>query len=399
MKAIIMAAGKSTRTYPLTLTKPKPLLKVANKPILAHQFDMLDGIADTAVVVIGYRGDMIRAAFGGAYNGLRIQYVEQEIQLGTGHAILQCAPLIDGPFLAMNGDDLYDRKDFEALAASPGDAALAKSVEDPRLYGIYEVDKDGRVVRIVEKPRDVFSNLANIGAYRFNPAVFDVIRATKPSERGEIEITSAVQTLAERGVVRVVESLGVWIPIGYPWHLLDANEYLLNHRLDPVILGEVSPAAHINGPVAVGEGTVIRPGAVIDGPVCIGSDCVIGPNCWLRPGTTVGNGCRVGQAVELKNTILFDGAHVCHLSYIGDSIVGERANLGCGTVTANVRHDGGDIQSVVNGKLISTGRKKLGAVFADNVHTGIHTAVYPGRKLWPGATTRPGEVVQKDIVL
>jgi len=399
MKAIIMAAGKSTRTYPLTLTKPKPLLKVANKPILAHQLDMLEGIADTAVVVIGYKGEMIREAFGEAYNGLRIQYVEQETQLGTGHAILECAPLIDGPFLAMNGDDLYDRKDFQALAASPGDAALAKTVEDPRLYGIYEVDKDGRVIRIVEKPVDVFSNLANIGAYRFDPAVFDVIRATKPSERGEIEITSALQTLAECGEVHVVKSVGVWIPIGYPWHLLDANEYILSHQLDPVIVGEVSPAAHIDGPVAVGRGTVIRPGAVINGPVSIGSDCVIGPNCWLRPGTTVGNGCRVGHAVELKNSILFDGAYVCHLSYIGDSIVGERANLGCGTVTANVRHDGGDIQSVVNGKLISARRTKLGAVFADNVHTGIHTAVYPGRKIWPGATTRPGEVVQKDIVL
>lgn len=399
MKAIIMAAGKSTRTYPLTLTKPKPLLNIANKPILAHHLEMLNGLVDGVIVVIGYKGDMIREAFGGAWNGLAIEYAVQENPTGTGHAILQCAPLVDGPFLAMNGDDLYDRDDFKRLAEVKGDAALAKTVGDPRLYGIYEVDEAGNAVRIVEKPRDVFSNLANIGAYRFEPGVFDVIRKTKPSERGEVEITSAVQTLTEHGNVRVVEARGAWIPIGYPWHLLDANAYVLDRRFEPAVLGEVSPAAHITGPVAVGEGTVVRPGAVIDGPVCIGRDCVIGPNCWLRPGTTVGNGCRVGQSVELKNTILFDGAHVCHLSYIGDSIVGERANLGCGTVTANLRHDGAEVKSVVNGKLISSGRRKLGAVFGDDVHTGIHTAVYPGRKLWPNAATRPGDVVQKDIVV
>jgi len=399
MKAIIMAAGKSTRTYPLTLTKPKPLLKVANKPILAHHLEMLSGIVDKVIVVVGYKGDMIREAFGDAWNGLRIEYAEQKNPMGTGHAVLQCEGLVDGPFLAMNGDDLYDRDDFQRLANEPGDAALAKTVEDPRLYGIYEVDADGRAVRIVEKPQDVFSNLANIGAYRFEPGVFDVLRNTAPSERGEIEVTCAVQTLAERGSVRVVEAKGAWIPIGYPWHLLDANGYVLEHRFEALVEGEVSPAAQVTGPVAVGAGTLIRAGAVIDGPVCIGRDCVIGPNCWLRPGTTVGNGCRVGQSVELKNTILFDGAYVCHLSYIGDSIVGEGANLGCGTVTGNLRHDGGDVKSMVNGELISSGRRKLGGVFGDGVHTGVHTAVYPGRKLWPNATTRPGEVVERDVVV
>lgn len=398
MKAVLMAAGKSTRTYPLTLTRPKPLLKVANKQILEHQLDALQGIVDTVVVIVGYRKEMIKEAFGDHYSGLRIEYVEQEEQLGTGHAILQCAGRINEPFLAMNGDDLYDPKDLRALAKADHDAGLVKEVDDPRLYGIYKVASDGRVVRLVEKPEELFSKLANVGAYKFSPDVFDVLGSIKPSPRGEIEITSAVQRLAEKGDFRVVRAQGYWLPIGYPWHLLDANDYLLRARLQPDMQGEVSPDAHTEGVVSVGPGTVVRLGVLIEGPVFIGADCTIGPNCWLRPGTSIGDHCRVGHGVEIKNSILMDGARVPHLSYVGDSVIGEGANLGCGTVTANVRHDGTNVRSMVKGELLDTGRRKLGTIIGDNVHTGIHTSIYPGRKLWPHTTTLPNEVVRKDIV-
>lgn len=397
MKAVIMAAGKSTRTYPLTLTRPKPLLKVANRPILAHQIDALSGVADAIVLVVGYRAEMIRETFGDRYGDTPIQYVTQTEQRGTGHAILQCAGVLDGPFLAMNGDDLYAPEDLARVAIEE-QAALAMNVPDPRLYGIYEVAGDHRAVRLVEKPTEIFSHLANIGVYKFTPDVFDVLRHTEPSIRGEIEITSAVQTLAERGLFRVVETTGYWVPIGYPWHLLDANALMLS-RMKPCVEGQVHPAAIVNGCVSIGKGTVVHSGVVIDGPVAIGEHCSIGPNCCLRPGTSIGNGCRIGPSVEIKNSIFMDGAFACHLSYVGDSVVGENANLGCGTVTSNVRHDGGYHRSMVNGVLVDTGRKKLGAIIGDNVHTGIHTSLYPGRKLWPGATTRPGEAVSKDIIV
>jgi NDP-sugar pyrophosphorylase family protein len=319
---------------------------------------------------------MIPESFGTDYKGLAIEYVEQIEQRGTGHAILQCADRIRGPFLAINGDDLYDPQDLARLAQAD-QAALVKTVPDPRLYGIYEVTEDLRVVRLVEKPKEVFSNLANIGAYKFTPKVFEVLQRTEPSERGEIEITSAVQTLAMEDAFHVVETTGYWLPIGYPWHLLDANEYFLNHYLEHAIHGDVSPAAHLSGTIFVGKGTIIRPGVVIDGPVCIGEDCRIGP---------------------IKNSILMDGAFASHQSYVGDSVLGERVNLGCGTVTANVRHDGGIHKSMVNGAWVDTGRKKFGAILGDDVHTGIHTSIYPGRKLWPGTTTKPGGVVLKDLM-
>lgn len=396
MKAVIMAAGKSTRTVPLTLTRPKPLLKVLNKPILAHQLDALRGVVDEAVVVVGYRKEMIQMAFGASYEGIRLTYVEQAEQRGTGHALLQCAGRINEPFIAMNGDDLYASSDLAQLAAAD-QACLVKRVSDPRLYGICEVIDGNRLVRLIEKPTEITSDLASIGAYKFTPAVFDVLQAIEPSPRGEIEVTDAVQRLAETSDFRVVEVSGYWLPIGYGWNLLEANEYFIDAFLERGIHGEVSPAAHINGRVYIGEGSVVRSGVVIDGPVYIGKHCSVGPNCWLRPGTTLCNGAKVGHAVEVKNSILFDGAAVPHLSYVGDSVIGEKTNFGAGTITANLRHDGANIQSFVNGRMVDTGRRKLGAIVGDGVHTGINTCLFPGRKLWPHVITFPGECVRRDV--
>ncbi|MCF6284020.1 MAG: NTP transferase domain-containing protein [Candidatus Hydrogenedentes bacterium] len=396
MNAVIFAAGKSTRTYPLTLTRPKPLLPVANKAILAHQIDALPSAVDKVIVVVGYRQEMIREAFGNEYSGRALVYVEQTEQKGTGHALLQCASEIDAPFMAFNGDDLYAAEDFARLVEHD-QAALAKEVEDPRLYGIFEVDDENNVVRLVEKPKEVFSNLANIGAYKFTPEIFEVLAHTAPSERGEIEITSAIQTLAERGDFRVVTAEGYWLPIGYPWHLLDANAYMLDNQMASENHGSISEKAEVHGPLYVGTGSVIRPGVYIEGPVMIGEGCTVGPNCYLRPGTVLGDGAKVGQGCELKNTILMAGAAVPHLSYVGDSVVGEKANLGCGTITANFRHDGKNHRSKVKDALVDTGRRKLGAIIGDGVHTGINTWIYPGRKLWPHTMTLPGDVVTKDI--
>ncbi|MBI1319297.1 MAG: NTP transferase domain-containing protein [Candidatus Hydrogenedens sp.] len=395
MKAVIMAAGESTRTFPLTVTRPKALLPIANKTILERQLDSLVGIVDGVVLIVGYRHEMIRERMGDRYAGIGIEYVVQQERKGTGHAVLQCKDLIAEPFLAMNGDDLWEPADLAAVAAEE-QAALAKVVDDPRLYGIYEVDRNDCVVRLVEKPKEVFSNLANIGVYKFTPEVFDVLEHTPPSERGEIEITSAIQTLAERGCFKVVRAQGYWLAIGYPWHLLDANQFILENHLHVESYGTVSPLADLNGVVSIGQGTVIKAGAVIEGPVLIGERCEVGPNCYLRPGTTLGNGCKVGQGSEVKNSILMDGAKVPHLSYVGDSVLGEGVNLGCGTVVANFRHDGKTHRSEYKGELVDTGRRKFGAIIGDHVHTGIHTSIYPGRKLWPHTNTLPGEIVRGD---
>jgi len=397
MQAVIMAAGQSTRTAPLTLTRPKPLLPVMNAPLMERQLESLAGIADEAVIVIGYRGDMIRERFGDAYKDMRLQYVEQREQRGTGHAILQTAEVIQGPFLALNGDDLYDPADLARLAKQEY-GALAREADDPRRFGVYEIDENNRVITLEEKPEQPKSNLINIGAYKFSPKVFDVLKEVAPSPRGEIEVTDAVQMLAETDAFYAVHSEGYYLSIGYPWHLLEANAYWLEHFLVPNIQVDISPLAAVRGNVHIGKGTVIQPGVVIDGPAYIGDNCILGPNCWIRPYTVLGDGCRVGQASEIKASVLFEGAAAPHQNYVGDSIIGAHANLGCGTCTANLRHDNQNIRTPIRGEFVDTGRKKLGAIIGDNVHTGINTSIYPGRKIGPGKTTHPGSAVRFDLM-
>ncbi|MBN2452444.1 MAG: hypothetical protein JXR77_18810 [Lentisphaeria bacterium] len=164
------------------------------------------------------------------------------------------------------------------------------------------------------------------------------------------------------------------------------------------IEGCVREGVVVDGHLALGTGSVLLPGVYIEGNAVIGRDCKIGPNCYIRGSTAIGDGCHIGNAVEVKNSILMQGAAIGHLSYCGDSIIGERTNFGAGTITANFRHDGAGHRSMVGGTLRDTGRRKLGAIVGDDVHTGIHTAIYPGRKIWPHQWTLPGEVVRKDIL-
>ena len=186
--------------------------------------------------------------------------------------------------------------------------------------------------------------------------------------------------------------------IRYPWDLLKANEQVVASLDEPLLLGDVHPLAVIEGVVLIGEGTRILPGVFIEGNAIIGENCKIGPNCYIRGNTSIGDGCHIGQSVEIKNCLILSKTNVGHLSYIGDSVLGEKVNLGAGTTTSNLRHDGKNHRSMIGGVLVDTGRRKFGTIIGDGVHTGINTSIYPGRKLWPNTSTRPGEIVQHDIL-
>jgi bifunctional UDP-N-acetylglucosamine pyrophosphorylase/glucosamine-1-phosphate N-acetyltransferase len=185
--------------------------------------------------------------------------------------------------------------------------------------------------------------------------------------------------------------------IVHPWDFLRANELRVGALTEAKIEGEIHPNAVVEGIIHLGPGSRILPGVYIEGNVVIGANCKIGPNCYLRGSTSIGDKCHVGNAVEIKNSILLSGTAVGHLSYVGDSVIGEKVNFGAGTITSNFRHDGQNHRSLVDGVLVDTGRRKFGSIIGDGVHTGIHTSIYPGRKLWPGTSTRPGEIVQRDV--
>ena len=186
--------------------------------------------------------------------------------------------------------------------------------------------------------------------------------------------------------------------IAYSWDLLRANVEAMTTRKTYVMESGAHASLYVDGRLQVGKGTKILPGVVIEGDVIIGDNCKVGPNCYIRGSTSIGDKCHVGQAVEIKNSILLPGANVGHLSYLGDSILGEKVNFGAGTITSNLRHDGGAHRSPVDGRLVDTGRRKLGAIVGDGVHTGIHTSIYPGHKIWPKTSTLPGAIVDKDIL-
>ncbi|MBI2176312.1 NTP transferase domain-containing protein [Candidatus Woesearchaeota archaeon] len=399
MKAVVLAAGKSTRLHPLTVNRSKVMLPVANTTILEYNLQQLQQtkLIDEVVVIVGFGSEGIMAKFGKSYGKIKLAYAFQTGQLGTGHALLQAEKFVasEKKFLVIMGDDLYSSSDIKKCLKHDS-CILAKKVANVSSFGKIVADKKA-LRSIVEKPDESGSGWANTGCYVLPNEVFQLLRKLKKSGRGEYEITDAIQQLPNVAV----EEAGFWQPITYPWSLLEANESLLRQKekskLEISKFAVVEKYATLKGFVAVGKGTLIRNGAYIEGPVVIGEGCMIGPNCFIRPYTSIGNGCRVGNAVEVKNSILMDNVTIGHLSYCGDSVIGSNVNFGAGTITANLRHDDGNVKSMVKGQLVDTGRRKLGTIIGDNAKTAIHTSIYPGRKIWLGKTTLPGEVVKKDL--
>ncbi len=391
IQAVIMAAGKSTRTWPLTLTKPKPLLKVMNKEIIKHNLDALQGLVGEVIIIVGFKKEMIIEEIGHKYGKLKIRYAEQKTQLGTGHALKYVEKLIKGKFIVMGGDDIFSKKDIKACLRHKY-AVLGCKVEDPGRFGVFVV-KGKEVKKVVEKPKKFVSDIANAGLYVFDKSVFKF--KLRKSQRGEYEIIDYINALIKKERVVCENVKGRWLSVGYPWDLIEANSVLVSEMKND-IKGKVEKNVIVEGKLKAGKGTKILSGTYTKGNVIIGENCLIGPNCYLRGNTSIGNGCHIGQAVEIKNSIIMDNAKVPHLSYIGDSVIGKNSNLGAGTITANLKHDNENVRSVVKGKIVDTGRRKLGTIIADDVHTGINTTIYPGRKIWPGVSTLPGEIIDKD---
>ena len=393
MQTVLLAAGEGTRMRPLTHSTPKPMLPVGERPLCAHTARAAVAAGtDELVVVVGYEADDVRAYFGDEFEGVPVSYAVQGEQLGTAHAVLQAREHLDGAFVVLNGDDLYDPGAIDALFDADGPAIGAYRVDDPTSYGVLSLDGD-RVTAIVEKPSDPPSDRVNVGAYRFPAAARDWLDV-EVSERGEYEITDVV--------ARVVNEVGMtavpverWLGVGRPWELLEANEWKLGD-LERRVDGDVSPDADLRGAVVVEAGATVEPGVVIEGPALVRAGADVGPNAYVRGATYVGEGCHVGSNVEVKNSVLMPGATVPHLSYVGDSLLGPDVNLGAGTQVANLRHDDAAVEQTVKGERVSTGRRKYGVVVGDGAKTGVNTSLAPGVVLSPGATTLPGEQVLRD---
>lgn len=406
MKAVILAAGEGVRLQPVTSTRPKHLIKVGGRPILEHCLNVLksSGI-DEAVIVVHYMADQIRQHFGnGEKFGLRIEYVEQKTIAGTGNAVSAVEPYVKDAFLLVYGDLLFTTEAVKKVIAlhqkeKPVATLAVVPVERPENYGIVELENEMQIKRIIEKPKreETLSNLANAGIYVFSTEIFGKIRETSASIRGEWEITDAISLLLnEKTILASKLSLDDWMDIGRPWDLLEANRWVLA-RMKHKVGGLIEEGAHLVGPVTVAESARVRSGSYIEGPTFIDEDSDIGPNCYIRPCTSIGKKVRVGNACEIKNSIIMDNAHVGHLSYVGDSILGEHCNLGAGTVTANYRLDAGTIKMMVRDKIVDSDRTKLGAILGDNVKAGINALFMPGVKVGVNSWVGPNLIVERDL--
>lgn len=401
MKGYILAAGEGVRMRPLTANIPKPLLPVAGKPFLEHNIDALKeaGIKDL-ILLVGWRAQRIREHFGdGKDFGVKIEYLEQKERLGTAHAIGLVKNRVDAPFLCLYGDVVLTKEAVKGFVERhkkvKGSVIALTSVADPRRYGSIVVE-DGVVKDIVEKAEVPPSNVINAGAYILEPEIFDAVAETRKSARGEFELTDSLKVLMKKKHLFTHVIKGDWIDVARPWDLLEANRILMT-ELEPKVDGEVSDRATVIGPVRIGEGTRVLPGSYLVGPAIVGKACEIGPNAYIRPSTSIGDHCKIGGAVEIKNSIIMSRTNVPHLSYVGDSVIGERCNFGAGTKIANLRLDEREVQVIIDGKKTGSGRRKLGAIIGDDVKTGINASIDVGTVIGEGTMIGMGAVAKGTI--
>lgn len=311
-------------------------------------------------------------------NDKKVRLVFQDEPLGTGDALLKAEQHIDGKFLMIYGDDIYEEEDMNAIAGMEPPVVSSFVSENPGAYGVLQAE-DGKVIGLEEKPAIPKSNLVNCGLYLLDKSIFDALRKIQRSSRNEYELTDAIKILISEGSVKNC-TLKTWIPLTYPWNILDANSHMLDRY-----------------GTSIDKSVELRPGAVIEEPVAIGAGSIIGPNCYIRKYSSIGKNCKVGQAVEIKDSIVMDNSFVSHLAYVGDSIIGRNCNIGGGTLFANLRLDDKNVKMEVNGVRVDTGRRKLGAVVGDNVKLGARVTIMPGKRIWPGLLVPSCHTVEEDI--
>ena len=343
MQAVIMAAGKSTRAYPLTLTKPKPLLKVANKAILEHNLDNLIGIADEAIIIVGYKKNLIKRFIGNKYKNIKIRYAEQKRQLGTAHALSVAEPCINGRFILMAGDDIYSGEDIKNCIRHEYSVLTAKT-KNPQNFGVI-VKKGSILADLIEKPEKFISNLINTSMYCLDKKIFHCIRKMRKSRRNEFEMPDAIKLLSKKNKIYCVPSRQ-WIPIGYPWDLLKADRIL---RKGKNLIGNNSK---ITGNV---------------------KNSAIGDNCTIR-----GN---------VENSIIMDSTFIDKNSIVRDSVIGSMVYFQGKTLSKRGTY------SIVKNKKIKA--DKLGAIIADNVKAK-NVVVNSGCKIWPNKSVSD-KTIKEDI--
>ncbi|BBD71810.1 nucleotidyltransferase [Sulfodiicoccus acidiphilus] len=387
MKAVVLAAGRGERLEPITQTRPKPLIPLMGTTLLERIVNILKRYVDQ-VIVIGNQE-------------LRERYFETTViqqrpgALGTA-AALSSLRLNEDSFLVVYGDLLFDEGAISKVVDAPGNTILGVKVSNPSNYGVI-LSSGNKLEKIIEKPQNPPSNIVNGGIYKLSSEVFSIIDKLLPSPRNELELTDAINVLASQTKVSVLIHDGMWMDVGKPWQVIEANKTVMDAELRTELKGKVHEDVKVIGKVFVEETAEVKPGTVIEGPAYIGSGAEIGPLAHIRPYTVIGRKSKVGSFVEVKETVLMEGVKLPHLNYVGDSVVCEEVNLGAGTIVANLRFDESEVKMSIKGTKVSTGRRKMGAIIGGYVKTGINVSILPGVKVGSRAIIYPGRIVNRDV--
>jgi glucose-1-phosphate thymidylyltransferase len=336
MKALILAGGAGTRLRPITHTRAKQLVPVANKPILFYGIEAMvsAGITEIGVIVGDTRAEVMAALGDGSQFGAAITYIAQDAPLGLAHCVLIAHPFLgDDDFVMYLGDNLLEQ-DLAAFVRAfatarselqpPTAQILLKQVPDPHRFGIATLDAHGNVVELVEKPADPPSDLALVGVYLFTSRIHDAVAAIEPSPRGELEITDAIQWLLDQGErVRCELLTGWWIDTGKLTPLLEANRLLLE-RIEPDVRGNVDERSTIDGRVVVAEGASIV-NSTVRGPVAIGPGTRI-VDSFVGPFSAIGGSCVVERS-EVEHSVIMDGSSIIDIARLEDSLIGSDATV------------------------------------------------------------------------
>ena len=333
MKGIILHGGHGTRLRPLTHTGPKQLLPIANKPM--SQFAMEDlrkaGIKDIAIIIGDVFPEKVKELYGdGKKFGVNISYVFQEQPKGISHAIRLCKDFVgDERFVVYLGDNVLRTGlvDYtNRFASSKADAMiLLCEVENPSRFGVVELNGK-KIKKIMEKPKNPPSNLAVIGVYFLTPKIFDIIDILKPSWRGELEITDALQLMMENNLTVEYDTVtGWWKDTGTPDDVLHANELFLN-TIGTKNQFELSEGSKVQENIIMGKNSTINRDSFVKGPSIIGDNCTIGPAARIGPYVSVGNNCILTKC-DITNSIIMDGCKIDSKIHIADSIIAHGSEI------------------------------------------------------------------------
>lgn len=334
MKAIVLSGGKGTRLRPLTYTGAKQLVPVANKPILWYGLEAIvaAGITDIGIIISPETGDEVRTKTGnGDRFGAQFTYILQDRPGGLAHAVKTAQPFLGNvPFVMYLGDNLVETDLaplIEQFKSNQLDSLiLLCSVPNPTAFGVAQVNHQGRVVQLVEKPQVPPSDLALVGVYLFAPSIHEAIAQIRPSARGELEITDAIQKLIDlQKKVEAFRLQGWWLDTGKKDDLLEANRVILDTNLEGDICGEVDTQSQVIGRVKIGAGTKII-NSTIRGAVIIGNNCHI-ENCFIGPYSSIADDVTLIET-DLEHSMILQGATIVGIHQrIVDSVIGQRAQL------------------------------------------------------------------------